>query len=97
MINNFTDKANFIWTVADDILRGAFKAYEYGDVILPFVVLRRLDMVLETNKDAVIQQYDQFMDVVNEEQIIPVLRKAAGGKNFYNHSFHDLPGSHLST
>ena len=46
MTNNFQDKANFIWQVADDILRGAFKAHEYGDVTLPFVVLRRLDCVL---------------------------------------------------
>ena len=43
--NNFGNKANFIWQVADDILRGTFKPHEYGDVILPFVVLRRLDCV----------------------------------------------------
>jgi len=90
MTNNFTDKANFIWQVADDILRGAFKAHEYGDVILPFVVLRRLDLVLEPHKDAVIQQYEQFKGTLNDEQIVPVLRKAAGDKNFYNHSFFDL-------
>ena len=42
-MNNFQEKANFIWQVADDILRGSFKQHEYGDVILPFVVLRRLD------------------------------------------------------
>ena len=46
-MENFQDKANFIWQVADDILRGAFKQHEYGEVILPFVVLRRLDCVLE--------------------------------------------------
>ncbi len=90
MINHFQDKANFIWTVADDILRGAFKAHEYGDVILPFVVLRRLDLVLEPTKDAVIAQQKQFGGVLNEEQLIPVLRKAAGEKNFYNHSLYDL-------
>lgn len=90
MVNNFQDKANFIWTVADNISRGAFKAHEYGDVILPFVVLRRLDMVLEPHKDAVIAQHKQFKDVLNEAQLIPVLRKAAGDKNFYNHSFYDL-------
>jgi len=90
MTNNFTDKANFIWQVADDVLRGAFKAHEYGDVILPFVVLRRLDVVLEPHKDSVIQQFEQFKDVLNDEQIVPVLRKAAGDKNFYNHSFYDL-------
>lgn len=90
MVNNFQEKANFIWQVADDILRGAFKAHEYGDVILPFVVLRRLDMVLEAHKDDVIQQAEQFKGVLNEEQIIPILRQAAGGMNFYNQSFYDL-------
>ena len=90
MVNNFQEKANFIWQVADDVLRGTFKAHEYGDVILPFVVLRRLDMVLKPHKDDVIKQYEQFKDVLNEEQIIPVLKKAAGDKNFYNHSFYDL-------
>lgn len=90
MTNNFQEKANFIWTVADDILRGAFKAHEYGDVILPFVVLRRLDLVLEPKKDDVIKQYEQFKKSLDEERMIPVLRQAAGGINFYNHSFYDL-------
>jgi len=44
--NNFREKANFIWQVADDILRGAFKAHEYGDVILPFVILLMLNGLL---------------------------------------------------
>lgn len=90
MANNFSEKANFIWTVADDILRGAFKAHEYGDVILPFVVLRRLDLVLEPKKDDVIKQFDQFKKSLDEERMIPVLRQAAGNINFYNHSFYDL-------
>lgn len=90
MPNNFQEKANFIWQVADDILRGAFKAHEYGDVILPFVVLRRLDLVLESKKDAVIKAYNQFKESLDEERMIPVLRQAAGGLNFYNHSFFDL-------
>jgi type I restriction enzyme M protein len=90
MTNNFTDKANFIWNVADDVLRGTFKAHEYGDVILPFVVLRRLDLVLEAKKDDVIKQYEQFREMLDEERLIPVLRQAAGGINFYNHSFYDL-------
>jgi len=91
--NNFSEKANFIWQVADDTLRvrGAFKAHEYGDVILPFVVLRRLDLVLEPQKDAVIKQFEKFKDSLDEERMIPVLRQAAGGINFYNHSFYDLP------
>ena len=90
MVNNFQEKANFIWQVADDILRGAFKAHEYGDVILPFVVLRRLDQVLEPNKDQVIQSYEQFKSALDEERLLPVLNQAAGKLNFYNHSFYDL-------
>ncbi len=57
IMNIFQEKANFIWEVADDILRGIFKQHEYGDVILPFVVLRRLDCVLEDLKDTVIETY----------------------------------------
>lgn len=90
MSNNFQEKANFIWQVADDMLRGSFKAHEYGDVILPFVVLRRLDLVLEPQKDAVIKQYEQFKEMLDEERLIPVLNQAAGGLNFYNHSIFDL-------
>ena len=87
---NFTEKANFIWTVADDILHFAFKAHEYGDVILPFAVLRRLDMVLEAKKDDVIKQYERFSPDLDEARLVPILRQSAGGLNFYNHSFYDL-------
>jgi type I restriction enzyme M protein len=90
MSNGFQEKANFIWQVADDILRGSFKAHEYGDVILPFVVLRRLDLVLEQQKDAVIKQYEEFKGMLDEARLIPVLNQAAGGLNFYNCSFYDL-------
>lgn len=90
-MNNFQDKANFIWTVADDVLRGTFKAHEYGDVILPFVVLRRLDMVLERYKDDVIKAYEKYKDQgLTEEQFVPILLQSANGSNFYNHSFYDL-------
>ena len=65
-MNNFQDKANFIWQVADDILRGAFKQHEYGEVILPFVVLRRLDCVLEDRKDAVIETYKKYKDKLDD-------------------------------
>jgi type I restriction-modification system DNA methylase subunit len=58
-LNNFQDKANFVWQVADDILRSTFKQHEYGDVILPFVVLRRLDCVLNGIKEEVIKTYEQ--------------------------------------
>ncbi|HLP47760.1 MAG TPA: class I SAM-dependent DNA methyltransferase, partial [Candidatus Kapabacteria bacterium] len=87
-MNNFQDKANFIWQVADDILRGAFKQHEYGDVILPFVVLRRMDCVLEKTKNAVIDTFDKFKDKLSD--LSPSLKKAAGNLNFYNTSVYDL-------
>ena len=52
--------SSFIWNVCDDVLRGLFKQHEYGDVILPFVVLRRLDCVLEGKKDEIISTYEQY-------------------------------------
>ena len=87
-MNNFQDKANFIWQVADDILRGSFKQHEYGDVILPFVVLRRLDCVLEEKKDDVIATYKKFKDQLPDPTA--VLLQATGGLNFFNTSYYDL-------
>jgi type I restriction enzyme M protein len=48
-----TNLSSFIWSVAD-LLRGDYKQSEYGKVILPFTVLRRLDCVLEPTKSAVL-------------------------------------------
>ena len=79
-MNNFQDKANFIWQVADDILRGTFKPHEYGDVILPFVVLRRLDCVFEPHKDQVIKTFKQFKDKLDDPAPVPF--QTAGGLNF---------------
>ncbi len=89
-MTNFQDKANFIWGVADDILRGTFKQHEYGDIILPFVVLRRLDCVMEPHKDGVFETYTKFKELLQEDQLGPVLLKAANGLNFFNTSKFDL-------
>ena len=58
--------SSFIWSVCDDLLRGLFKQHEYGDVILPFVVLRRLDCVLEPSKDKVIELYENYSKKIDE-------------------------------
>ena len=60
---NHQDISSFIWSVADDVLRGLFKPHEYGDVILPFVVLRRLDCVLEPKKDLVYDLYEDLSKI----------------------------------
>ena len=48
--------SSFIWSVAD-LLRGDYKQSDYGKVILPFTVLRRMDCVLEKTKAAVLQEF----------------------------------------
>src|SRR3954471_68234 len=78
--------SSFIWSVAD-LLRGNFKQSEYGKVILPFTVLRRLDCVLEPTKGAVLREKDTREKAgLNPEPFL--LRKS--GQLFYNTSPLDL-------
>ena len=78
--------SSFIWSVAD-LLRGDYKQSEYGKVILPFTVLRRLDCVLETTKPAVLAEKEKREKAeLNPE---PFLLKTAG-QLFYNTSPLDL-------
>ncbi len=86
----FQERANFIWQVADDLLRNAFKAHEYGDVTLPFTVLRRLDLVFQPHREPVQQTHAQFINTLSEDQLESVLMNAAGTLNFYNTSHYDL-------
>jgi type I restriction enzyme M protein len=74
--------ASFIWSVADK-LRGVYKQSEYGRVILPLVVLRRLDCVLEPTKAAVLARHEALKGRV--ENVAPVLESIAG-EQFYNTS-----------
>lgn len=76
----------FIWSVAD-LLRGDYKQSDYGKVILPFTVLRRLDCVLAPTKAAVLAELaDKTALGINPE---PFLRRKAG-VNFFNQSPLDL-------
>ena len=78
--------SSFIWSVAD-LLRGDYKQSEYGKVILPFTVLRRLDCVLEPTKAAVLAELAKRTQAkVNPEPFL--LRKS--GQLFYNTSPLDL-------
>ena len=74
--------AAFVWSVAD-LLRGDYKQSEYGRVILPFTVLRRLDCVLEPTKDAVVARNATLAGKV--DNVDPLLR-AVVGEQFYNTS-----------
>lgn len=78
--------AAFIWAVAD-LLRGDYKQSEYGRVILPLTVLRRLDCVLEPTKAAVLDRYEKLAGKV--DNIDPVLETVAG-EQFFNISKLDF-------
>jgi hypothetical protein len=80
--------AAFIWSVAD-LLRGDYKQSEYGRVILPMVVLRRLDCVLEPTKAGVLKRYAALKGT-GIDNLAPVL-EAVAGEQFYNVSKLDLP------
>ncbi|RKE90275.1 type I restriction-modification system subunit M [Ichthyenterobacterium magnum] len=83
-------EVGFIWQITDDVLRDAFKKNEIGDVVLPFVVIRRLDCILQPVNAKVRETFEKFHDKLSSEKLIPVLRKAAGGLKFYNTSKHTL-------
>lgn len=83
---NFQEKANFIWSVAD-LLRGDYKQSEYGKVILPFTVLRRLDSVLEPRKEQVLELVDSLKDA--KYDIEPIVLTQIG-LPFYNTSKFDF-------
>jgi type I restriction enzyme M protein len=79
--------SSLIWSVAD-LLRGDFKQADYGKIILPFTVLRRLDCVLEPTKQAVLDEFAaRDGKGINVEPFL--LRKA--GQTFYNTAKLDLP------
>lgn len=80
----------FVWNITDVVLRDTFKKSEIGDVLLPFVVLRRMDCILEPYNKKVREQYEQFKDKISLEKLDPLLRKTAGGLKFYNTSRHTL-------
>ncbi|MBI5195232.1 MAG: SAM-dependent DNA methyltransferase [Nitrospirae bacterium] len=85
--NNFREKANFIWSIAD-LLRGHYKQADYGKVILPFTVLRRLDYVLEPTKKKVLEAYQKHKGK-KPEVLEPILNNAAKAK-FHNRSKFDF-------
>src|SRR5215208_752453 len=79
---------NFIWNIADDILRDLYVRGKYRDVILPMTVLRRLDAVLEPTRQALLDRraWLDRQGIVHQDQ---ALRRAAG-QAFYNTSRFSL-------
>jgi len=86
-MQNFNEMANFIWSVAD-LLRGDYKQSDYGKVILPFTVLRRLDAVLKPTKQQVLEKIGQ-LKTMNVQNLEPVLNRLTGYE-FHNTSKYDV-------
>jgi type I restriction enzyme M protein len=89
--------ANLIWGIAE-LLRGDYKQADYGKVILPLVVMRRLDQVMEPTRDQVIARGKQ-LEAAGVENLELALRSVAGGQQFFNrhrlrfHQLLDDPGN----
>jgi len=76
--------ANFIWGIADDVLRDVYVRGKYRDVILPMTVIRRLDAVLEPTKPEVLRMKETLekAGITNKAQAL----RGAAGQAFYNDS-----------
>ena len=83
-VETINNHAGFIWSVAD-LLRGVYKQSEYGRVILPLTVLRRLDCVLEPTKADVLERLEELPVTLQNRE--PLLEQAAG-QSFFNTSRH---------
>ena len=86
-MSNHNEISSFIWNVCDDVLRGLFKQHEYGDVILPFLVLRRLDCVLDGKKDEILKIHEEYKDKFDDTSKIIHTKL---NLKFSNYSRYDL-------
>lgn len=88
--NNFSQVSAFIWS-ATDLLRGDFRQSEYGRIILPFTLLRRLECVLEPTKANVLEEYEKVKALPLPEEVKEkLLLKSTQGLAFFNTSELDL-------
>lgn len=84
-VKEFQPIINFIWSVADDLLRDVYVKGKYRDVILPMTILRRIDVILEPTKERVLQTYNTYKGKI--ENLEPLLCGKQGSKmKFYNYS-----------
>ena len=92
MAQNFSEIANFLWSVAD-LLRGDYKPADYGKVILPLTLLRRLDCVLESTKEAVLKEHAKHQGAADAQGAsLDRILKRKSKQAFYNTSPFTVPG-----
>jgi type I restriction enzyme M protein len=87
--NGFSEVTSFIWGVAD-LLRGDYKQADYGKVILPLTVIRRLDCVLDKSKAKVLAKHQELKAAKHPEGTIEKMLLRASGTTFYNTSKLDF-------
>jgi type I restriction enzyme M protein len=83
----YQEISSLVWNICDDVLRGLFKQHEYGDVIIPLIVLRRLDCIIEPHKDEIIKTYNELKNQIDD--VSPIIKRNTG-LIFYNYSNYDL-------
>lgn len=88
-MQRFSEKVSFIWSVAD-LLRGDYRRHEYGQVILPFTVLRRLDQLIAPTRSQVMAASEEYKDSPEALRERMVLK--AAGQTLYNTSKFDMVG-----
>ena len=82
---NINQKANLIWSIAD-VLTGTYKPHEYGEVILPMMVIKRFDCILEDTKEAVLKKLPEVSNLPMKD----IFLKKASGHPFYNTSKYNF-------
>lgn len=85
-IAKFSSIINFIWGVADDLLRDVYVKGKYRDVILPMTIIRRIDCVLEPTREEVCKIYNTNKDKIADVQILEGLLCEGSKMKFYNYS-----------
>lgn len=83
-MSNHQDHINIIWQIAD-LLRGPYRPPQYERVMLPMIVLRRFDCVLENTKEDVLAKHEKIKSKFDGEALDTMLNKVSGQK-FHNHS-----------
>src|SRR4051794_34816103 len=89
-MNELRNSADLIWGVAE-LLRGDYKQADYGKVILPLVLMRRLDQALEPTKEAVLKRAEQLEAIGADESGMELALLSASKLPFYNRSKVSFP------
>lgn len=84
--SKLTPIINFLWTVADDVLVNTYQKGKYKDVILPMVVIRRLDLLLEPSKEKILKTFSEYNKKLQNLDSLLTSAKHGSGLAFYNTS-----------